>query len=164
MTELTPIFSSEFEVPDEGDYLFMVESIEFVEDEKGLSARVRNVIQDSIQHGGTSNEMVVFDNFPLYVEFGKKRFLGFLVKSINIPFKKYPEKYLEDKKVQARIEKELPGSIFGGRVKHVEGRRGTMANIVEVYTKDEYNKKLKDAGGKPKEVEKAAPSQAEDEW
>jgi len=149
-----PVFTSEFPVPDEGEYLFMVESVEFEEGEKGLLARVRSTIQESLNGAEANVGMTVFDNFPLYVKFGVARFLGFLVKSIGIPEKDYPLDYFENEKARMKVEKQLPGTVFAGKVKHVEGQKGIMANITEYYTKDEYMKKMK--SGKPESAKEAS--------
>lgn len=161
-----PVFSTGFDVPEEDDYLFMTDTIEFLKDDRGYSVRVRDVIQDSINYGSENNGMVVFDNFPLYREFGVARFLGFLIKSISLPNKDYPNNYFDDEKIQKKVEKELKGRLFGGRIRHVPGRREgvVMANIQEYYTKDEFREKKTAAGKEAPAPGAEAPKEKEKEF
>lgn len=151
---LKPAFESTFEIPEEGTYLFKVESAELVDSDKGTNFRVRSVILDAIENPQCV-DLSVFDNFPLFVEFGLRRLLGFLIKAGAVQDKKegFPDNYFESQKVKTALENKIPNSIFAGVIKHVDGQRGVMANIREYLSQAEYKALKKGTpGAKAKEV------------
>ena len=160
---MKPVYTSSFDLPAEGQCIFQCSEITFIDNsEKGLSAKVKSEITDS-EHPENIG-MNVSDNFPLAKEFGASRFLGFLVKSIGLPEKEYPETYFEDKKIQAKIESKVPGATFGGVIKHTKKDDQTYPNIKEYYTKDEMKKLLSEKDKKaPSKVKTTSEAPAKEE-
>ncbi len=165
---IKPAYSSDFELPAEGTFLFKIASADFKNsEEKGFSFLTRDVIEDSIEHDDIFNGQGILDNFPLSTNFGKARLLGLGVKALNMDAdKEYPDDYFNDEKVQNKIAKALVGKTFGGMVRH--SKDGKFANIKEYFTVTEYDEK---AGGKEKKKEKGGKgktgsksAEEEEEW
>jgi hypothetical protein len=138
---IKPIYSSQFDVPDEGNYLMQVENVEFNSDDRGLSCSIRSVIVDAVENQQCVG-MRVFDNFPLWTEFGRGRLLGFLIKATGLKEKEYPDDFFSAIKVQQDIMKKAPGAKFGGVIRHSKGEKGIFANIREYLSMTEYHEKF----------------------
>ena len=163
-----PVFESGFEIPEEGTYELQIKDITFDHGEKGLSCKIKSEIV-----GGEHAECIgmgVFDNFPLYTAFGLARLLGLGVKAIGMPAdKEYPETYFNDDKSQARFTGKAKDVIFGGEIKIAEGKKGKMANIKKVFSKDEVKALLKTktttgAPANPAAETPPAETTTKDEW
>lgn len=146
-----PVFSSGFDVVEEGDYLLKVVSTEFSKEDKGLSCRVRNEVQEGIEHDDQDGKTIL-DNFPLYTSFGVARLLGLMIKTgVKLdPQKNYPDDYFNDSAIQEKTVKNLVERLYGGTVKHAKAKltagsdtETTMSNIRTYMTKDEYREKVK---------------------
>ena len=136
-----PTYSSGFDLPDEDIYLLKIKEVKFVEVEgKGLTAKVSNTIEEGKSSGSEFIGMMIFDNFPLYTKFGLARFLGLMVKAIDLPEKDYDENYFVDAKKQQQVSAKSPGNIYGGRVVHTKSKQSdnVFANLKEYYTRNEY--------------------------
>jgi len=151
---IKPIYSMQFDTPDEGTYLMQVDTVEFNSTDKGLNCTVRSVIIDAVENSHCVG-MKVFDNFPLYTEFGRGRLLGFLIKATGLKEREYPDDYFSDPKVQQTIVKKAPGQKFGGLIRHSKGEKGIFANIREYYSYNEYAEKFGtiETGNKQAEAE-----------
>lgn len=153
---IRPIYSTAFDVPDEGYYLMRVEEVKFENSDKGLSCSIRSEIVDAVENVHCIG-MKVFDNFPLYTEFGRGRLLGFLIKATKMKEKEYPDDYFNDTKVQNTITSKAPNSTFGGSIKHTKGEKGIFANIREYLSTEEFKEKFgqaqKSNSQKTKEIE-----------
>lgn len=134
-----PVFSSDFAIPEEGMYLFSVTEVDFNSGEKGLTCAVRSTITEALEHKECEG-MNVFDNFPLWTDFGVQRLLGLLVVAVEMPNKEYPADYFSDVKVQDKVAKKLKGSVFGGKIKHTKGEKGVFANITKYLARSEFAK------------------------
>jgi hypothetical protein len=167
---MKPVYDSGFDLPEEGLSLMQIREVDFTQEEKGTLCKIKNEV---IDHEIPSNiGLTVFDNFPLWTEFGKQRLLGLMVKAVGLEPKDYPSNYLDGPTVRAKIEKKMPSMIFGGVIKHStskgkEGKEGTvMANIKRYLTKDEMKAEmLKALDAKktaPKETTKTEPFDKQD--
>lgn len=165
---IKPSYSSDFELPAEGTYLLRVDKVEFKKEDKGLTCLIRDVVEDSIEHGDNFNEQGILDNFPLYTDFAKARLLGLGVKALGMDAdKEYADNYFDDEKIQKKLMTSLIGKTFGGKVKH--DKTGKFANIKEYYTPEEYDEKshvdVKDEKKAEKKGDKKEGKKAEDaEW
>lgn len=157
---IKPVYSSDFELPAEGTYLFKIAAADFKNsEEKGFSFATRCVIENSIENEDLFNGQGIFDNFPLTKDFGKARLLGLCVKVLGMDANKdYPDDYFDDEKVQKKIAKALIGKTFGGSVKH--DKTGKFANLKEYFTVEEYDEK---SGGKEKKESKAGSKSTDDD-
>lgn len=164
---IKPSFSSDFELPAEGIYLFRIDKVDFNKGDKGLSCLIRDVIEGSIEHEDVFNEQGILDNFPLYTDFGKARLLGLGVKALSMDAnKEYADDYFDDEKIQKKLMANLIGKTFGGKVKH--DKTGKFANIKEYYTPEEYDEKSHGEVGEKKtekkESKKGAKPAEEEGW
>jgi hypothetical protein len=142
---IKPIYSLQFDVPDEGTYLMQVENVEFNSSDRGLSCSIRSVIIDAVENQQCIG-MKVFDNFPLWTELGRGRLLGFLIKATGLKEKEYPDDFFSAVKVQQDIMKKATGAKFGGVIRHSKGEKGIFANIKEYLSSIEYHEKFGDIG------------------
>ena len=160
---IKPQFTSGFDLPAEGTYLFEVDKVEFKKTDGGLLCAIRNVIQDSIEHGDSFNEQGVFDNFPIYTDFGKARLLGLGVKALGMDAnKEYDDNYFDDEKIQKKLMTSLPGKKFGSKLKHKKSKKSDdmMANLTEYYTVEEYESL---SNAEPKEEKKSGKKESKKE-
>jgi len=150
-----PIYSSGFELQDEDTYLLTIKEVRFVEvEDKGLTAKVSNIIEEGKKTGSEFAGTLIFESFPLYEikgkYFGLARFFGMLVKSLDMPEKEYDNDYFNDVKKQQQVISKAPGHIYGGKAVHVKSKQSDniFVNIKEYYTHNEY-RRINDAGDKP---------------
>ena len=139
-----------FEIkPDDGDK------------KKGLFATAKFKV---VEHSADpeSNGIGFQDTYPLWVEFGEERFLGLACAMFPKGFKEdkdYPMGYFNDKKIQAKLEKQFGGIQFGTLIRHDRqlkkgAKTGStnendwmiFAKLGDVLDKEEYKEALKEQG------------------
>jgi hypothetical protein len=181
--KFSPSFRSDFEVTPKGIHIFLVEEPD-VNLEPKDKENVKVFTARAVVQGGEGDGTACFVNFPL-VGTGKGKdvrvrgvmnMTGLMIKAkaLNAPKTVKNEKG-EDVPGQFDTEQfatpkfdelwkmKMPGKMFGGRVEHSKGERGTFANIREFYTVEEAVELIKkqkapvDLSGKQEE-KKAAPA------
>ncbi len=158
--KIKPQFSSGFELINEGVHIFRVESTDEAkvedpkEDGNDFNYQVANRVEGGENDGAT---LTLYFGHKTKGHFGLKRFAGFLIKAGAIPAKDEFDTDSFDTPKFKQIFKGVEGKLWGGRVKHVSGKKegSNFANITDFYTVKEAQQEMS------KGAKKSFPTQAD---
>jgi len=168
--KVKPQYKSDFDLPTEGIHILKVDDVK-IEPSKDS---VKNFKVVAIVEGGDDDGRMAFDNFPLVSKklFGLSRLSGFLIKlGVLKEAEEFDSDVFGTEKFENKFKVDVPGKIYGGRIKHKKTDQGNvMANIAEYYTTKEAMELMKSgpttgekSKGKGKAKEEKEPETKEDE-
>lgn len=198
-TKIKPSFKSGFETVSEGWHLFRVKepNIEVIADdeqkEKDGIKNDKNYTVRSVVEGGEEDGVGIMEFFANHSkkEFGLSRLAGLMIKAAPDKFPPVDEidvDTMRTDKFETKFKMALPERLFGGKVKHIPGKKkekkegqeetepNIFANIIEYATVKEYNEIItkkdekagKSMGTKKEPAEKAQGKEeskkADDPW